>query len=103
MFDLEPLVHTSMNADLRLDPEAAKVLSPYYMRPVCRAPLALAWGALESDEFKRQSRDFAERWRDLGAQVRLLEIPDRNHLTVVEDLGRGESDLARLAVELQKT
>lgn len=103
VFDLEPLVHTSMNADLRLDLEAAKVLSPYYMRPVCRAPLALAWGALESDEFKRQSRDFAERWRDLGAQVRLLEIPERNHLTVVEDLGRGESDLARLAVELQKT
>jgi arylformamidase len=102
VFDLEPLVHTSMNADLRLDLETAKILSPYYMRPVCRAPLALAWGALESDEFKRQSRDFAERWRDLGTPVRLLEIPGRNHLTVVEDLGQGTSDLARLAVELQK-
>jgi arylformamidase len=102
VFDLEPLVHTSMNADLRLDLETAKILSPYYMRPVCRAPLALAWGALESNEFKRQSRDFAERWRDLGTPVRLLEIPGRNHLTVVEDLGQGTSDLARLAVELQK-
>ncbi len=102
VFDLEPLVHTSMNVDLRLDIETAKALSPYYMRPVCRAPLALAWGALESDEFKRQSHDFAERWRDLGAQARLLEIPGRNHLTVVEDLGKGDSELAKLAVELQK-
>ncbi|OHC83586.1 MAG: hypothetical protein A3G73_10630 [Rhodospirillales bacterium RIFCSPLOWO2_12_FULL_67_15] len=102
LFDLEPLVHTSINAELRLTVEAAKALSPYYMRPVCRAPLALAWGGNESDEFKRQSRDFAERWRDLGAQVRLLEIPGRNHLTVVEDLGRGESELVQLALELQK-
>ena len=102
VFDLEPLVHTSINADLRLDIEKAKALSPYYMRPVCRAPLALAWGALESDEFKRQSRDFAERWRDLGAQARLLEIPERNHLTVVEELGKRDSELAKLAVELQK-
>jgi arylformamidase len=102
IYDLEPLAHTSMNADLRLDVETAKALSPYYMRPVCRAPLALAWGALESDEFKRQSRDFAEHWRDLGSPVRLLEIPERNHLTVIEDLGKTDSDLARLAVELQK-
>lgn len=102
IYDVEPLVHTSMNADLRLDVETAKTVSPYYMRPVCRAPLALAWGADESDEFKRQSRDFAERWRDLGAQARLLEIPGRNHLTVIEDLGKADSELARLAVELQK-
>ncbi|MCC7016477.1 MAG: alpha/beta hydrolase [Rhodospirillales bacterium] len=102
VYDLEPLVHTSMNADLRLAVGTARTLSPFYMRPVCRAPLALAWGGDESDEFKRQSRDFAERWRDQGAQVRLVEIPGRNHLTVVEDLGRGGSDLARLAVELQK-
>jgi arylformamidase len=103
IYDVEPLVHTSMNVDLRLDVETARAVSPYYMRPVCRAPLALAWGARESDEFKRQSRDFAERWRDLGAQARLLEIPERNHLTVVEDLGKADSDLARLAVDLQKT
>ena len=102
LFDLEPLVHTSMNADLRLDVDTAKALSPYYMRPVCRAPLALAWGEGESDKFKRQSRDFTARWRDLGAEVRLLEIPGRNHLTVIEDLGRSESELVRLAVELQK-
>ena len=103
LFDLEPLVHTSMNAELRLTIETAKAQSPYYLRPVCRAPLALTWGGNESDEFKRQSRDFAERWRDQGAEVRLLEIPGRNHLTVVEDLGRADSDLVRLAVELQKT
>lgn len=102
VFDLEPLVHTSMNVDLRLTLETAKALSPYYMRPVCRAPLALAWGGNESDEFKRQSRDFAERWRDQGAQVRVLEIPGRNHLTVVEDLGRAGSELVQLALELQK-
>jgi arylformamidase len=102
LFDLEPLVHTSMNAELRLTLETARTLSPYYMRPVCRAPLALAWGGNESDEFKRQSQDFASRWRDQGAEVRLLEIPGRNHLTVVEELGRSESELVQLAVELQK-
>ena len=102
IFDLDPLLHIPVNQDLKMTAESARRLSPFYMRPVCRAPLALAWGAKESDEFKRQSRDFGDRWRDLGLQVRTLEVPDRHHLSVVEDLGRAGSPLASLAIELQK-
>lgn len=102
IFDLDPLLHIPVNQDLKLTAESARRLSPFYMRPVCRAPLTLVWGARESDEFKRQSRDFGERWRDLGIQVRTLEIPDRHHLSVVEDLGQAGSDLVQAAVDLQK-
>lgn len=102
IFDLDPLLHIPVNQDLKLTAESARRLSPFYMRPVCRVPLALAWGGRESDEFKRQSRDFAERWRDLGIQARTVEIPDRHHLSVVEDPGRPGSELVRAAVDLQK-
>ncbi|MBM3566273.1 MAG: alpha/beta hydrolase, partial [Alphaproteobacteria bacterium] len=102
VFDLDPLLHVSANQDLRLTASSARALSPHYMRPVCRAPLLLAWGERESDEFKRQSRDFGERWRDLGLQVRFLEVPGRHHLSVVEDVGRPGSELVNIAVEMQK-
>src|SRR5262249_50953520 len=42
-----------------------------------------AVGALESSEFKRQSRALTDAWRQSGAQTRYHEIGGANHFTIV--------------------
>ena len=85
VYDLRPLVHVGwLNGDLRLDEEAALRLSPAYLPPATRAPLALAVGGLESSEFKRQNALLAGRWR--GVLAADVAMPGRDHFTVVDGL-----------------
>jgi arylformamidase len=91
LFDLEPLVGLSMNADWRLDAAQARALSPVH-RPA-PASFDAVVGALESDAFKRQSLLLAEKW---GA--RYEEIEGANHFTVLDPLADPHSAMvARLA------
>ena len=96
VFDLEPLLATSLNADLRLDLARALELSPVHLRPRIRAPLLLAAGADETSEFIRQSRALWESWpecRPHRSEEPLL-VPARHHFSVVSDLGDARSELA---------
>jgi arylformamidase len=92
LFDLEPIRHMSVQADVRLTAAEARALSPIHLRPAA-APLILAAGALEGDEFRRQSRDFAAAWKARGVPVETMEMPGRNHLTVVDDLAEPDGPL----------
>jgi arylformamidase len=62
VFDLEPLIHTSMNPDLRLNKDNAAAWSPVRMRPTLAVPLLIAVGAIETSEFIRQSQVQWEVW-----------------------------------------
>lgn len=84
VFELEPLRHTSLNAEIRLTEASARRNSPQYDPPP-QVPLLLAVGAAESEEFRRQSRDYAEKCRG-ATEVALLELPAANHFSVLEAL-----------------
>lgn len=97
VFDLEPLVQVSFNADLRLDAASARALSPIHLRPCAPAPLLLAAGADETSEFIRQSWLLWEQWPECRPRGRHapLFVPERHHFSVLSDLGVPESALAR--------
>ena len=88
IYDLRPLVGTYINAALGLDEAAAARLSPALADLAGLPPLRIAWGAVETDEFKRQSRDFAARARAAGAAVETREAAGRNHFDLPHDLAR---------------
>jgi arylformamidase len=92
VFDLEPLRHLPMGAMLGLDAQCVPALSPL-LRPRPEARIGLALGALETDEFKRQSAEMAARW---GAPAPLV-VPGRHHFSLLEDL-RAQSPLLDLAL-----
>jgi len=79
VYDLAPLLKTTMNADLRLDAEMARGQSPLYARHR-RAVAVLPWvGSEERPAFIDQSRRFAEAWR-----VPLNVAPGRHHFDVID-------------------
>ncbi len=96
IFDLEPLLQVSFNADLKLDAAAARALSPVHLRPPRAAPLLIAAGAEETRAFIAQSWLLWERWpecRPAGRDAPLF-IPARHHFSVLCDLGDPRSVLA---------
>jgi arylformamidase len=96
IYDLMPLRRTSMNADIRLDENAALVLSPVTYRPSRAVPVVTAAGAAESNEFRRQCELLHECWPHCVRET--IIVPDTNHFTIVETLADRSSLLFR-AVE----
>lgn len=102
LYDLEPLVPLRfINADLQLDADAARLVSPVNLPAATAAPLLTAVGALESGEFKRQSRLIRAAWP--GNARADVEVADANHLTVCDALADPESALFRAALDLVRT
>jgi len=101
VFDLTPLVETSLNQDLRLTAEEARRVSPaFWPLPPGRIFDAVA-GGLESSEFKRQSRLITEAWQS-EARTRYEEIAGANHFTVIDALADPNSAMTARVAELAK-
>ncbi|MGE5147396.1 MAG: alpha/beta hydrolase [Candidatus Eiseniibacteriota bacterium] len=83
LYELEPIRLTYLNQALGMDAAVARRNSPAN-RPLGRAPLILAVGAAETDEFLRQQRDYAATCRAGGWPVEAIEVPGRNHFSVLE-------------------
>jgi arylformamidase len=85
------LIHTSINAAVRLDAEEAAALALGDKPPLSRAKLTLVVGGDESAEFHRQSERLAADWAAL--HPRLVDAAGLNHFTVVDGLADSGSAL----------
>jgi arylformamidase len=63
-------------------------------------PLHTAVGGLESDEFRRQSRIIRAAWPHCAGHH--VDLPEHNHLTVVDELARPHSPLHRAALRMMR-
>lgn len=86
IYELEPLRLSYQNEGLRLDAATARRNSPAVFARKAAAPLTLAAGAGETQEFLRQQRDFAATLAKAGAAADAFEVPDRHHFDVIHDL-----------------
>ena len=97
IYDLIPLLQTSINADLNLSESAARALSPGLLpRPQKDCRLRLYAGALESTEFHQQTRQFASAW---AAEDQSL-LPGLHHLSILDPLSEPGTSLFRCCEEL---
>jgi arylformamidase len=94
LFDLVPLIETTINAGLGLDQPMAEQLSPVRF-PTPRGRLHAVVGGEEGAEYERQSRSIAEAW---GGSWESL--PGENHFTILAGLPDADSPLVRKALEL---
>ncbi|NNC81676.1 MAG: alpha/beta hydrolase [Acidimicrobiales bacterium] len=100
VFELEPLIGTSINDALDLDVDAAHRNSPAHLPANAAPPTLIAFGDNETEQFKRQSLRFGDQLTAAGVETALIEVPDRNHFDVVGDLGRDASALGHAVMQL---
>jgi arylformamidase len=100
IYDLEPVRRSGRNRYVQLDERQVEALSPIRHVGHLTCPVVIACGEHESDEFKRQARDFAaavERHR-VPVAVELVEGPGLNHFEIINTLGSPTGLLGQLAL-----
>lgn len=93
VYDLRPLVHTSINAPLGLDEAHAARLSPLAAPTVVPADVVVAWAESDTPAFIDQSRRYADHLESHGCRVRRVESAGRHHFDVLFDIGDPRSTL----------
>jgi arylformamidase len=99
IYDLLPVRLSARNDYVKLDAQTEHALSPIRHLDSLSAPVFVACGALESDEFKRQSHEFAAA---LGPTLAAphAELPALNHYEVAETLADPDFGLGVAAFNL---
>jgi len=104
LFELEPLVPTSINKALGLDPAAARAASPLFWKAPSHGSLDAVVGELESAEYHRQSRSivdvWGQAWDRAGVATRFGTVPAANHFTAIAPLADPASAMTLRLKEL---
>lgn len=95
LFELEPLRLSAINDDLRMDAAVAQRNSPRHLRPAHKMPITVVVGSEESDEFLRQSAEFAEAWRPYASEMTYFETSGHHHFEVIEAMTEAGNPLTK--------
>ncbi len=102
LFDLVPLVGTSINKALQLSEAVAKGVSPLFWKPPVHGSLDAVVGGEESAEYFRQSRIMAEAWAAAGLSTRYETLSGANHFTAIAPLADPGSPMILRLKELAR-
>ena len=100
IYDLEPVRLSYRNEFLHLDRAMEIRNSPCRNLPMDGAPLTISYGGLETSEFKRQAKYFADLWRRCYGNCHEMELKSLNHYETIETLTSSESPLTQAAFTL---
>ena len=103
LFDLEVMVKTSINVELKLTMEEARCLSPALWTIPRGLELDAVVGSAESAEYHRQSRLIAESWQKQGAKTRWSLLEGDNHFTAILPLADPHSAMTERVCALAKS
>jgi arylformamidase len=102
LFDLTPLIHTTMNADFKLDEAAARAASPLFWPVPKGRVLDSVVGGAELPEFLRQARSIVDVWPKDKVEMRYEAFPGKNHFTVVGPLADSASAMVERLHQLAR-
>jgi len=86
VYDLRPIVHTTVNEPLGLDESAAAEMSPALLPIAASSPVLLTVGDNETEAFIAQQRVYAARVRAEGCPAWDTVAAGRHHFDIVDDL-----------------
>lgn len=100
LFDLGPLIETSVNNAMRLDKASAKAASPLFWAAPRPGSLDAVVGESESAEYFRQSQSIVDAWGAAGLPTRFGTVPGANHITAIAPLADPDSPMVSRLREL---
>ena len=95
LYDLLPVRLSARNDYVRLDERLEDEFSPMRHIDRIRCLVTVAWAGKDSDEFRRQSKEFSEK---LDAPS--FEVKNVNHFEIVETLADPASPIGRAALTM---
>jgi len=98
VYDLRPLVLTTVNDPLGLDLASAERLSPMLLPVRCTPQVSVAWGDADTDAFEAQSIAYAAVLRRAGVAVTESLCEHRHHFDIVDDLVDPRSPLGEITL-----
>ena len=98
LYQLEPLLHTTISDALQLSADEVLQLSPCYLRPTTNAPVLAIVGGAETPEFFRQTDELIEHWSETGQQMEKFVEPDVDHFDLVERFAATDSTLFKRVI-----
>ena len=102
MYDLAPVRLSARSSYVKFTDEMVAALSTARWIDRVKAPMVIAYGTLETPEFQRQNREFAEALRAAGRPSLLVVAQGYNHFEVPETLANPYGLVGRPALELMK-
>lgn len=100
MYNLEPVSLSWRSRYVSFTEEMVEALSPQRHVERITAPLAVAYGTLETPEFQRQAEDFAAAIEAAGKPVRLISARSSFHQDLWESLGNPYGTGGRAALTM---
>src|SRR3546814_10456797 len=96
IYELGPVLHISVNEEIRLQPDAVDAMSPMRHPPGRPCSLAIVAGSAEPQAWVAQSRDFADLCKQHGHDCLYGELPGDNHYSIMTQFESPSSWLSRL-------
>ena len=100
VMDCEPVLDITVNAEVRLDPESARRLSPLRNPPRRALPLLVAVGGAEPRLWIKMSADYAALCLDRGIECEYMEMPGHDHFDISRAVGDPASPLAHAMLRM---
>jgi arylformamidase len=86
MYDLKPVRLSARSSYVKFTDDMENALSTQRHLGKLSTPVILAHGSLETPEFQRQTRDFAEAVKSAGKPAQLIVADGYNHFEIIETL-----------------
>jgi len=102
IYELYPVSLSARASYVKFDERTLADLSALRHLERIAAPVAIVYGTLETPEFQRQSREFAEALRRASKPVQLIVADGYNHFEVMESLANPFQFAGRAALEQMK-
>ena len=100
LYELEPLVHTSINDGPQMDVEEARAESPCNIPPATIAPQLVVVGGGETEEFFRQADDYAEKFRTGERKMERYNVLNDDHFDELETWVKDDSEFFEKSMAL---
>jgi arylformamidase len=100
IFDPEPAMHTTVNAEIHLTEEIARRNDALRLPPKVRCPVALFVGGDEPPEWIRQSELYARHLRKHDLDPKLSVVPGTHQFDIIDQYVDAGSPIVRATVSL---
>ena len=102
MYDLRGPRLSKRSSYVKFTDEVEQALSPQRHLERIRSPIVLIYGSLETPEFQRQSRDFADALTRAGKSAEIIRAEGYNHFEITETLGNPYGPMGRAVLRQMK-